>query len=242
MGNKGAVPVGQDEESCIAEIVQAMMPLYYHRDTVTREHISVAQASWDSIINSNAAGLVSLHRPSNIGSRENPFSADANGATRFREQFFYRYFDVQPSVETMFSFESILRGPFLGSMVHKCLSQLDQPREFRSGMVRLATDHIRRGVWAVQYGIVGEVLFWSLKNCLGIEYTREVEVAWKVIFSSVLQVMVPVAVYYEKNKSISEIQANHTKQSTRLPAFEDEDTLNLAASVMVQRGDFLAPL
>jgi hemoglobin-like flavoprotein len=240
MGNTNTSNVEPDEESCIAEIVKAMMPLYYHEMPVTKAHITLAQTSWNSILTETAPGLSTLERPSYIGLRVNPFRVDAPGHIRFREYFFHRYFDIQPSVEHMFSLESVVSGPFIGSMVHKCLSQLDQPKQFRSGMVKLATDHIRRGVWAIQYGTVGEVLFWSLRKCLGKSYTREVEIAWKVIFSSVLRVMVPVAVFYEKNNSSPQLLAEHTKQSTRPSVLEDEDTMTLAALVMVQRGDMIS--
>ncbi len=47
-------------------------------------------------------------------------------------------------------------------------------------------------------GLVGEVLFWSLRNCIGpIDYTFEVHVAWMKLYSRMLAIMVPVAVAYE---------------------------------------------
>jgi hemoglobin-like flavoprotein len=230
MGQRKSVPILQDEQSCISEICTVMMPLYYHGEPVTEEHIVIASNTWNKILNNTASGLTFLERPEKVGERSNPFINKEDGFIRFREQFFSRYFFVEPGVEHMFSLESIENGGFLGSMIHKCLSQISDAKAFRSGMVKLATDHIRRGVWATQYGIVGEILFWSLQRCLGVDYTREVEVAWKIVFSSVLRVMVPVAVYFEKNRAI-DIADVHPKASTRPPAFQDEETIDLAVSL-----------
>lgn len=45
---------------------------------------------------------------------------------------------------------------------------------------------------------MGEVLFWSIKQCIGAElYTPDVHVAWIKVYSRMLKTMVPVAVAYE---------------------------------------------
>jgi hemoglobin-like flavoprotein len=218
-----------------------MMPLYYHKESVQESDIMIASGTWDKIIDSTAMGLPTLVRPEKIGERINPFDANSGGFIRFREQFFARYFDVEPNVERMFSLASIETGGFLGSMIHTCLSQISDVKSFRSGMVKLACDHIKRGVWATQYGIVGEVLFWTLQKCLGEEYSREVEIAWKIVFSSVLRVMVPVAVYFEKNRPV-DLSDMHTKATSKVPVFDDEESIDLAASVaFARKGDFLGP-
>lgn len=47
-------------------------------------------------------------------------------------------------------------------------------------------------------GIVGEVLFWTLKEVLGEEtYTSQVHFAYVRIFSRMLSVIVPIAVSFE---------------------------------------------
>ncbi len=45
---------------------------------------------------------------------------------------------------------------------------------------------------------MGEVLFWSLRQCLGEEaYTLEVHSAWIKIYCHMLKIMVPLAVAHE---------------------------------------------
>ena len=55
-------------------------------------------------------------------------------------------------------------------------------------------------------GLVGEVLFWSIRKCIGTaQYTVEVHEAWVKIYSRMLKTMVPVAVAHElKNGSAQE--------------------------------------
>jgi hemoglobin-like flavoprotein len=54
-------------------------------------------------------------------------------------------------------------------------------------------------VKAIEYGVVGDVLFWCIKTCIGAEaFTPAVELSWVKIYSKMLQVIVPVAVRYEK--------------------------------------------
>lgn len=47
-------------------------------------------------------------------------------------------------------------------------------------------------------GVVGEVLFWAIRMCVGVEmYSYEVHQAWVKIYSRMLKTMVPVAVAHE---------------------------------------------
>lgn len=47
-------------------------------------------------------------------------------------------------------------------------------------------------------GVVGEVLFWSLRQCLGLDiYTSICHQAWIKVYSNMLTIMVPLAVAHE---------------------------------------------
>ena len=47
-------------------------------------------------------------------------------------------------------------------------------------------------------GVVGEVLFWTLRNCTGpTVYTHDVHQAWVKVYSRMLKIMVPLAVAHE---------------------------------------------
>jgi hemoglobin-like flavoprotein len=51
---------------------------------------------------------------------------------------------------------------------------------------------------AFQYGIVGEVLLWTLTLTLGSEFDEPTKLAWVKIYSVMLKVIIPVAVREEK--------------------------------------------
>ena len=60
-----------------------------------------------------------------------------------------------------------------------------------------AETHNERGIKAIEYGIVGEVLCYTLRQCLGTAYTPNAHFTWVKILSKILAVMVPVS---KKNK------------------------------------------
>lgn len=66
-----------------------------------------------------------------------------------------------------------------------------------SRLFELAISHSRRNVRAIEYGILGEVMFWTLRVVLGSAYTPDVHETWRKIFSRMLKVLVPVSIAYE---------------------------------------------
>ena len=54
-------------------------------------------------------------------------------------------------------------------------------------------------------GIVGEVLFYTLKSCLGPEYDSATHKVWVKIFSRMLMVIVPVAVTFEMQSGAAQM-------------------------------------
>jgi hemoglobin-like flavoprotein len=123
------------------------------------------------------------------------------GLAAYQECFFKRLFDVHPTAKPLFPEKAIQSGNFVNKLLEIALNQLKSPSEFRKSLVTIADDHCRRGIQAVEYGIVGEVLFWTFERSLGPDlYTRRLETAWLHIFSSMLKIMVPIAVDFEHRK------------------------------------------
>ena len=84
-------------------------------------------------------------------------------------------------------------------MISSCLKVLDKPEKFKNQMAQLAERHCKIKVKANEYGIVGDVLFWTLRHVLGPDlYTIEVERAWVKIYSRMLTEIVPAAMRYER--------------------------------------------
>lgn len=66
-------------------------------------------------------------------------------------------------------------------------------------MTALTIRHSERGIKAIEYGVVGDVLFWCIKVCVGDTiFTDDVLSAWVKIFSRMLRTIVPIAVQFER--------------------------------------------
>jgi len=120
--------------------------------------------------------------------------------------FYARLFDIHPLCEPMFKHGIKAQGKFLVKMISLSLSLLDDLKQFEDTMVNLANAHNKRGVRANEYGIVGEVLFYSIKHCIGNSYTPNIHIAWVRIFSRMLKYIVPIAVAFELREGDAQVQ------------------------------------
>lgn len=105
-------------------------------------------------------------------------------------------------------------------------SSLDDTRKFNQSLIALAETHNDRGVKSTEYGIVGEVLLWTLRKCLGSAYTPNIHMAWLRILSKILRVMVPVAVSLELNEGRAQedrLDTLHTNYDSLYNCMEPSD-------------------
>jgi hemoglobin-like flavoprotein len=174
-------------------IVSVMMPVYYvHHAVVTPEDVQVAKASWSLIIDDKS---VEFHRRK----KEDPDFTHYSCISWFFSNFYMRLFDVHPLCKSLFSSGLQSQGKFLVKMISITLSQLGDKEAFDKTMGELTIRHCERGVKAIEYGVVGDVLFWCIKTCVGAAaFTPEIGGAWVRIYSKMLQIVVPLAVTYER--------------------------------------------
>lgn len=118
----------------------------------------------------------------------------------YRELFFTRLFDIHEEAKPLFSEKAVRSGKFLGSVMNLCFTQLLDVKGFRKKITALAESHAQMGIRTIEYGVIGDVLFWSLHKILRDQYTRRVEEAWCKLFSSMLRIMVPIAVSFERDE------------------------------------------
>ncbi len=122
-----------------------------------------------------------------------------------------------------------IQGRFFAAFFSFVFTSMDDPILFRNRLHQLAVSHFKKGVKAVEYGIIGEVndttkpschdwfehdwyqvLFWTLKTCLQDLYDKATHRAWVKLYSSMLAVIVPVAVKYELTPSV--MKSTHKPQ------------------------------
>jgi hemoglobin-like flavoprotein len=190
MGSGTTRPIGPSPTLDEETTVRLMMPVYYIDDIVLPSDIALAEHSWSAIVNDTSEKFQQL--------KHNNSCSSPSCLSWFYVIFYDRLFDVHPLSRQLFTNTLNNQGKFLVMMISSCLKQLDNSNQFQSSMLALAERHCERGVRANEYGIVGDVLFWSLRQVLGGGYTAEVEHAWIKIYSHMLKFIVPVAIHFEK--------------------------------------------
>ena len=121
--------------------------------------------------------------------------------------------------------DSASHNRFFKSLIEFLFSVTNDTRSFTTKLKLLALSHCRKGVKAVEYGIVGEVLFWSFRRCLGDLYDSATHLAWVRLFSSILAVLIPVVVSYELD--------NNSAQESRMADVSREHAYTFHISVPV---------
>lgn len=105
------------------------------------------------------------------------------------------------------------QGFFLTELISFIFTSLDDPKNFEKRLIRLAISHSSKGIKAVEYGVIGEVLFWSLRQVLGTSYSSDVHNSWIKIFSGMLKIIVPMAIKCET--------MNNSPQKRRIKRLEE---------------------
>ena len=187
------------------EIVRLLMPVYYTCLIPNADDIRVAGDAWNLILTDSSHTFIEQKRTDELKDLEE-VEIDGSGAKVilapscimwFYDIFYKRLFDVHPSCKHMFAGGIKQQGKFLVRMLSLALSELADPSKFDATLVMLAKQHCDRGIKAVEYGVVGEVLFFTLRFVLGSAFTERVHAAWVKIFCRMLKTMVPVAIAYE---------------------------------------------
>lgn len=184
-----------------------MMPVYYMKEDLTRDDVDVARVSWQLVLGDPIDGEVNpyfLERKAEIGY--------PSTVSWFFDTFYKRFFDIHPTAKPLFSNGIKTQGRFMVKMITLLLSNLDDKQRFSDALVKLAQVHNRRGIKAIEYGVVGEILFYTLRTVTGPAYDAPTHRAWVLVFSSMLRTLIPIAVQYELSTD-SKFQGNRDNSS-----------------------------
>lgn len=178
--------------------VKLMLPVYYSSAALTREDILMASNSWDLIESGAVPEYIRLQQCT--PREEFPFTT---AAAWFSNVYFSRLFDVHPLSRSMF-LDPRVRQRFLSSFMGFVFTAVTDKANFKKKFSLLAITHCHRGVKAIEYGIIGEVMFWSLRFCLRELYDKDTHNAWVKLFSTMLAVIIPVAVRKELDCDVAQ--------------------------------------
>ena len=182
----GGASTTQDSALSVAELVVLVTPKYFVTDEVKDDDIHLCRTSWRKLIDGSAAEFRLKKNTAEF--------ANISCLTWFYRTFYQRLFDVNPSARHFFVEDAESQGRLLMGIISTILNQLKDHAKFQGILTSLAHVHSERGIRAMQYGLFGNVLFWTLSYCLGADYDDFTSLAWIRVYSNMLKVILPVAI------------------------------------------------
>lgn len=174
------------------DIVKLMMPVYYNDSPITKDEHGAAAAVWQMILSNSAPAFLEQRKAS-----QEFYRRFTTSIMYFSHCFYSRLFNIHPMARDLFK-DMKSQGKFLVKMISLSLSEMSDATKFEQTLMKLAEIHNERGVKAVEYGVVGEVLIYAIKQTVGPDaFNPTVHLAWIKIYSRMLKTMVPVAVAHE---------------------------------------------
>jgi hemoglobin-like flavoprotein len=207
------------------DIINFCMPIYYTSTPLLPHEKDRAIKCWKSISNGQAPEYFRLKTTDPVNT---PCKTPMDF---FGNRFYRRLLEVHPTCQSMFTKSTMKQGTLLLRMISFAISELDNDEKFEKTYRTLAQSHNRVGVKAVEYGIFGEVLFWTLKIVTGGDvYDSVCHSGWIKIYSKMLEIIIPEVVRYElANKpAIAAFKEKRLKAVFKADANGGSDTVILA--------------
>ena len=103
--------------------------------------------------------------------------------------FYSRLFELDPSLQSLFTGDMVGQGRKLTSMINTAVINLSDLESVVPAIQDLGKRHVRYGVEASHYDTVGSALLWTLSTGLGDDFTQETEDAWVKAYGTIATVM-----------------------------------------------------
>jgi hemoglobin-like flavoprotein len=92
-------------------------------------------------------------------------------------------------VRALFPDDMRLQQNMLMAMITTVVNNLWHIEALIPVLQQLGQRHIMYGVQAAHYDVVGAVLLWALRQCMGAQFTEEVEDAWSAAYTFIATTM-----------------------------------------------------
>lgn len=96
----------------------------------------------------------------------------------FADLFYFKLFELDPSLRLLFSDELEQQGAKLVQMISAAVRGLDRMDALLPVVRELGSRHVVYGVNDEHYGTAGTALLWALEQVLHADFTPEVKSAW----------------------------------------------------------------
>lgn len=105
------------------------------------------------------------------------------------ELFYGKLFELDPSVESLFSGGMEEQGRKLMKMIGTAVNALDRLDDVVPAVQELGVRHIAYGVKDEHYDTVGAALLWTLETGLGEAFTESTKEAWATVYGILAETM-----------------------------------------------------
>lgn len=111
------------------------------------------------------------------------------------------------------------QGKMLANVIKFIVSNIENEKEraFRDNLEHLARVHNERGISASQFSIMGVVLIQAIRECIGEAFTESTRVAWVLIYSRMMEVIIPEVV----SGRLPDHESEESKQRRAIYAVDD---------------------
>ena len=114
-------------------------------------------------------------------------------AEQAAELFYARLFELDPSLQTLFTGDMKEQGERLMTMIATAVKGLDDLDSLVPAVQDLGRRHVGYGVKREHYATVGGALLDTLEKGLGEDFTPDVEDAWATVYETLAATMVGAA-------------------------------------------------
>lgn len=109
------------------------------------------------------------------------------------ELFYKRLFELDPSLEAMFTGDMRVQGQKLMSAIATVVGGLKSWEQVEPAVRQLGQRHVGYGVKPEHYETVAAALLWTLEQGLGDAFTGDVKAAWTTAYQAIAITMMDAA-------------------------------------------------
>ena len=103
--------------------------------------------------------------------------------------FYDKLFELNPNLKFLFSGDMVQQGEKLMKTIGTAVASLSNLEAILPVVKELGSKHTYYGVVDEDYATVGEALIWTLKTGLGDAFTKDVEEAWVLTYTTLADIM-----------------------------------------------------
>lgn len=131
--------------------------------------------------------------PTDVAIVQSSFAKVAPIAETAARLFYDRLFELDPSVRPLFRTDLDEQGRRLMAMIAAAVNGLGDLPALLPVLQDLGRRHVRYGVTAGHYTVVGQALLDTLEKGLGPDFTPEVRKAWTTVYNTIAGTMITAA-------------------------------------------------